>query len=107
MSRPPLKPDGMAPTPNDQLSLDPVIAEGEADPAAVRTLRCKTVAQGRLSQLNYKHAHQPGGRRPRGAAACTVGDHHWAERDIRAGDARGGGPSSVCEAQAAGAVIKN
>lgn len=53
MSRSPMKPDGMAPTPIDKPSLDPVIAEGKADPAAVRTLQCRTVAQGRLSQLNY------------------------------------------------------
>ncbi|KQQ11523.1 peroxiredoxin [Methylobacterium sp. Leaf122] len=53
MSRPPLKPGGMAPTPTDKPSLDPVIAEGKPDPAAVRILRCKTVAQGRLNQLNY------------------------------------------------------
>ena len=33
--------------------LDVLIARGNADPSAVRTLRCRTVAQGRFSQLNY------------------------------------------------------
>lgn len=33
--------------------LDSSVARGKADPSAVRTLRCRTVAQGRFSQLNY------------------------------------------------------
>ena len=33
--------------------LDVLIARGNADPSAIRTLRCRTVAQGRFSQLNY------------------------------------------------------
>ncbi len=33
--------------------LDALIARGNADPSAFRTLRCRTVAQGRFSQLNY------------------------------------------------------
>jgi uncharacterized OsmC-like protein len=33
--------------------LDSVVAKAKTDPTAVRTLRCRTVAQGRLSQLNY------------------------------------------------------
>lgn len=37
----------------DKRQLDAVIAKGKSDPTAVRTLRCRTVAQGRLSQLNY------------------------------------------------------
>lgn len=33
--------------------LNTLIARGKADPTIVRTLRCRTVAQGRLGQLNY------------------------------------------------------
>ncbi len=29
------------------------VATGKADPASIRTLRCRTVAQGRLHQVNY------------------------------------------------------
>lgn len=37
----------------DDRGRDAKISEGEAGSGAVRTLRCRTVAQGRLSQLNY------------------------------------------------------
>lgn len=53
MARAPSGSDGEAPTPIGRRRLEAVIAEGKADPTAVRTLRCRTVAQGRLSQLNY------------------------------------------------------
>lgn len=33
--------------------LNAMIVKGRADPAAIRTLRCRTVARGRLHQLNY------------------------------------------------------
>ena len=33
--------------------VDALIARGKADPSAIRTFRCRTVAQGRFSQLNY------------------------------------------------------
>jgi uncharacterized OsmC-like protein len=33
--------------------IDALIAKGMADPQAVRTIRCRTVAQGRLGQLNF------------------------------------------------------
>ena len=33
--------------------LDALIAEGKADPTAIRTLRCRTVANGRFKQVNY------------------------------------------------------
>lgn len=33
--------------------LDGLIARGVTDPSATRTLRCRTVARGRFSQLNY------------------------------------------------------
>jgi len=36
-----------------QQQLATSVSEGRADPSAARTLRCRTVAQGRLSQLNY------------------------------------------------------
>lgn len=34
-------------------ALDALIAQGKANPTAVRTLRCRTIAQGRFHQLNY------------------------------------------------------
>ncbi|AMJ63444.1 peroxiredoxin [Bosea sp. PAMC 26642] len=37
----------------DHRERDATISQGEARPDSVRTLRCRTVAQGRLSQLNY------------------------------------------------------
>lgn len=33
--------------------LEALIAKGKADPKATRTLRCRTVAQGRFTQLNF------------------------------------------------------
>ncbi len=33
--------------------LDALVAKGHADPTAIRTLRCRTVAQGRFRQLSY------------------------------------------------------
>jgi uncharacterized OsmC-like protein len=42
-----------APSLVDKRELELVVAKAKADPAAVRTLQCRTVAQGRLSQLNY------------------------------------------------------
>ncbi len=33
--------------------IDTLIAKGRADPANIRTLRCRTVAEGRFRQLNY------------------------------------------------------
>lgn len=53
MARPPAIPEGTTPLPIRRQRLEAVIAEGKADPTAVRTLRCRTVAQGRLHQLNY------------------------------------------------------
>lgn len=47
------KPGAVAPASSDKRELQTVIAKGKADPTAVRTLRCRTVAQGRLHQLNY------------------------------------------------------
>ena len=40
-------------TPIAKPALDALIAKGRADPTAIRTLRCRTVAQGRFHQLNY------------------------------------------------------
>ncbi len=42
-----------APPPVDKHELDALIASGVANPQATRTLRCRTVASGRFSQLNY------------------------------------------------------
>ena len=53
MAKLPLVPENPAPAPVDKRALDVVVAKAKADPAAVRTLRCRTVAQGRLHQLNY------------------------------------------------------
>ncbi len=40
-------------TPIGQPKFDALIAKGKADPTVVRTLRCRTVADGHLRQLNY------------------------------------------------------
>lgn len=53
MALPPIKPASTIPDTVDGRRLQAVIAAGKADPSAIRTLRCRTVAQGRLSQLNY------------------------------------------------------
>ena len=53
MALPPAKPGAVVPASIDKRELQAVIAKGKADPTAVRTLRCRTVAQGRLHQLNY------------------------------------------------------
>ena len=53
MARPPTISDGVTPLPIKRQHLEVAIADAKADPAAVRTLRCRTVAQGRLHQLNY------------------------------------------------------
>ena len=42
-----------ASTPVAKAEIDALIAKGKADPMAIRTLRCRTVAQGRFRQLNY------------------------------------------------------
>ncbi len=47
----PVKPPTQPPAGRPQL--DALVAQAKADPSATRTLRCRTVAQGRLSQLNY------------------------------------------------------
>lgn len=46
-------PGGSPPISPDKPGLEAMAAEGKAHPDSVRTLRCRTVAQGRLSQLNY------------------------------------------------------
>ena len=53
MALTPIKPVSTLPDTVDGRRLQAVIADGKSDPSAVRTLRCRTVAQGRLSQLNY------------------------------------------------------
>lgn len=53
MAQPPPPSGGPPPTGLDKRTVDALAAQGKADPNAVRTLRCRTVAQGRLSQLNY------------------------------------------------------
>lgn len=40
-------------SPLDRHALDILVADGKAEPTAMRTLHCRTVAQGRLRQLNY------------------------------------------------------
>ena len=39
--------------PIDKKGLDELIARGKADPKAVKTLKCKTVAEGRFRHLNF------------------------------------------------------
>lgn len=53
MAAGPPRSDGPSAVPVVKSEIDGLIARGKADPAAVRTLRCRTVAQGRLRQLNY------------------------------------------------------
>lgn len=48
-----MDPGAAGPVPTHQRELQVVTDKSKADPTAVRTLRCRTVAQGRLSQLNY------------------------------------------------------
>jgi uncharacterized OsmC-like protein len=49
----PRQPGGKLAAPVVKAEIDALVAKGRADPAAMRTLRCRTVAQGRLRQLNY------------------------------------------------------
>ena len=39
--------------PKGKAEIDALVAKGKADPKATRTLRCRTVAEGRFRQLNY------------------------------------------------------
>lgn len=49
--------DAPAPTsclaPIDRKGLDELIAKGKADPAAIRTVKCRTVAEGKFRHLNF------------------------------------------------------
>ena len=40
-------------TPIDKAGLEGLIASGKANPQAIKTLKCKTVAEGRFRHLNY------------------------------------------------------
>ncbi len=42
-----------SPAPLTKAAIDALISKAKADPSATRTLRCRTVARGRFSQLNY------------------------------------------------------
>ena len=53
MARPLTIPVVAASMPIDNRHFEAAVAKGGADPTAVQTLRCRTVAQGRLSQFNY------------------------------------------------------
>src|SRR6266516_3356119 len=39
--------------PIDKSGLDALIAKGKADPKVIKTLKCKTVAEGRFRHLNF------------------------------------------------------
>ena len=39
--------------PIDKEGLEALIAKGKADPKAIKTLKCKTVAEGRFRHLNF------------------------------------------------------
>ena len=41
------------PAPIDKDALDTLIAKGRADPKVIKTLKCKTVAEGRFRHLNF------------------------------------------------------
>ncbi len=45
--------------PIDKSGLDDLIAKGRADPAAVKTVRCRTVAEGRFRHLNMIRSLAP------------------------------------------------
>lgn len=51
MMKQPARDPLLAPVPKP--ALDAMAANGRADPTAIRTLRCRTVAQGRFRQLSY------------------------------------------------------
>ena len=53
MAKPPVPAGTPPPTAVAKGEIEALIAKGYAKPDAVRTLRCRTVAQGRLHQLNY------------------------------------------------------
>lgn len=53
MADPSIYAGALIPCPADKAGLEGVIAIGKPVPSAVRTLRCRTVAQGRLRQINY------------------------------------------------------
>ena len=45
--------------PDRQKGLDELIAKGKADPKAIKTLKCKTVAEGRFRHLNFIRSLPP------------------------------------------------
>lgn len=45
--------------PIDKDGLDALIAKGKADPKAIKTLKCKTVAEGRFRHLNFVRSLPP------------------------------------------------
>ncbi|MEJ2021278.1 MAG: OsmC family protein [Maritimibacter sp.] len=50
-------PEGLAPISKE--GLEDLIAKGKADPRAIKTLKCKTVAEGRFRHANYIRDLQP------------------------------------------------
>ncbi len=50
-------PEGLAPI--SKAGLEDLIAKGKADPRAIKTLKCKTVAEGRFRHANYIRDLQP------------------------------------------------
>ena len=53
MVKPVVPTHGPPPIAVGETELNAMIAKGRSDPTAIRTLRCRTVARGRLHQLNY------------------------------------------------------
>ena len=45
--------------PIDKAGLDELIAKGKADPKVIKTLKCKTVAEGRFRHLNFVRSLPP------------------------------------------------
>jgi len=45
--------------PIDKAGLDALIAKGKADPTVIKTLKCKTVAEGRFRHLNFIRTLSP------------------------------------------------
>jgi OsmC-like protein len=53
MAKGPIQSGVLPPMPVAKIDLDGLIARGKADPTAVRTFRCRTIAKGRFHQLSY------------------------------------------------------
>ena len=63
--------------PIDKKGLDELIAKGKADPKVVKTLKCRTVAEGRFRHLNFIRRRRLTGRRRSGGRLGRSDRHGW------------------------------